>query len=97
MFTPQTCLHFHLIENIRTFTSQDTLHARCIAEELHLKQGREKARRRHKKDKKDTSHSNFVAKNHKSQGTQSWQKMCTLHITFKILPTKLLHFALRKM
>jgi hypothetical protein len=44
------------------------------------------------KRQEDTSHSNFVAKNHKSQGTQSWQRMCTLHITLRALPTKLLHF-----
>jgi len=36
---------------------------------MHLKQGGEKRKRPHKKYEKieDTSHSNFVAKNHKSQ------------------------------
>jgi hypothetical protein len=65
------CSHSHFIENTHTLTSQDTLHAQRIAEELHLKQGGGKTKRR----QKDISHSNFAIKDHKehevhkSQGT----------------------------
>jgi hypothetical protein len=47
------------------------LHAQCIVEELHLKQGGEKTRRQHKKDENTFCTQNFVAKNHKSQGTRN--------------------------
>jgi hypothetical protein len=61
MFIVHTSNHAH--------TSPKTFQAWCIAKELHLKQGEEKRKRPCKKYEKieNTSHSNFVAKNHKSQ------------------------------
>jgi hypothetical protein len=52
-----------------TLSPHKKIAERCIVEELHLKQGGWKRRRPCREDKniKDTSHSNFVAKNHKSK------------------------------